>query len=185
MTVPKGAAVTWVNKDMVGHELVFDTVDLGSGPFNAGAKWSHTFNSSGKFPYHCKPHPWMKGVLVVSDSAPLLTASGSDPDPPPLGSRDSASSAPPAAAFATVRIASRGSVPNNITVRQGGKVTLVNNDTVEHELMFDGWTWGFAYVDPGLILKPGEKLTQTFTIPATFAYHCRRHSRIKGTLTIK
>jgi nitrite reductase (NO-forming) len=186
MTVPKGAAVTWMNKDMVGHELVFDTVDVGSGPFNPGAKWSHTFNSSGRFPYHCKPHPWMKGVLVVSDSAPVMTASGSDSDPQPSSSQSSAPSAPPAAASATVRIGSRASapVPNRVTVQQGGKVTLVNNDSVQHELMFDKWTWDFRYVDPGLILKPGEKLTQTFTAPGTFTYHCRRHEWIKGTVTI-
>ena len=187
MTVPKGAAVTWMNKDMVGHELVFDTVDVGSGAFNPGAKWSHTFNSVGKFPYHCKPHPWMKGVLIVSDSAPTLTASGSDPDPHSSESHSSAPSAPPAAASATVRIGSRASapVPNRVTVQQGGKVTLVNNDTVQHELMFDKWTWDFRYVDPGLMLKPGEQLTQTFTAPGTFAYHCRRHSWIKGTVTIQ
>jgi nitrite reductase (NO-forming) len=184
MTVPKGAAVTWMNKDMVGHELVFDTVDVGSGPFNPGAKWSHTFNSVGRFPYHCKPHPWMKGVLVVSDSAPVLTASGNDPDPQPSRSDSSAPSAPPAAESATLRIESHASVPNRITVRQGGKVTLVNNDTVQHEVMFDKWTWDFRYVDPGLILKPGEKLTQVFTAPGTFTYHCRRHPWIKGTLTI-
>jgi plastocyanin len=75
-------------------------------------------------------------------------------------------------------------MPNRITVRQGGRVTLVNNNTVQHELMFDKWTWDFRYVDPGLILKPGEKPTQTFTVPGTFAYHCRRHSWIRGTLTI-
>jgi nitrite reductase (NO-forming) len=184
MTVPKGAAVTWVNKDMVGHELVFDTVDVGSGAFNPGGKWSHKFNSVGKFPYHCKPHPWMKGVLIVSDSAPPLTASGSDPDPQPTGSDSSAPSPRPAPASATVRILSRGSAPNRITVRQGGKVTLVNNDTVQHELMFDKWTWDFAYMDPGLILKPGEKLTQTIGAVGTFAYHCRRHPWIKGSLTI-
>jgi hypothetical protein len=63
------------------------------------------------------------------------------------------------------------------------QVTLVNNDTVQHELMFDKWTWDFRYVDPGLILKPGEQLTQTFTALGTFAYHCRRHSWIKGTVT--
>jgi plastocyanin len=184
MTVPKGTAVTWMNKDMVGHDLVFDTVDVASGAFNPGAKWSHTFNSLGRFPYHCKPHPWMKGVLIVSDSAPPLTASGSDPEAQPSGSDSSAPSPPPAPASATVRIRNRGSVPNRITVRQGGKVTLVNNDSVQHELMFDKWTWDFAYVDPGLILKPGEKLTQSITAIGTFSYHCRRHPWIKGSLTI-
>ena len=105
----------------------------------------------------------------------------------PSGASSSAPSARrlPAPASATVRILSRASVPNRITVPEGGKVTLVNNDTVQHELMFDKWTWDFRYVDPGLILKPGEQLTQTFTAPGTFAYHCRRHPWITGTLTIQ
>lgn len=185
ITIPKGATVTWTNKDMMGHEIVFDTVDVGSGPFNPGTKWRHTFTAVGKYPYHCKPHPWMKGLLIVSNSAPPLVAGGSDPDPQPSASDDSVPNGPPPPVSATVRILSRASTPNRITVRQGGTVTLVNSDTEKHEVMFDSWTWDFRYVDPGLILKPGEKWSHKFTTTGTFAYHCRRHPWIKGTLAIK
>lgn len=185
ITIPKGATVTWTNKDMMGHEIVFDTVDVGSGPFNPGTKWRHTFTAVGKYPYHCKPHPWMKGLLIVSNSAPPLVAGGSDPDPQPSASGDSVPNGPPPPVSATVRILSRASTPNRITVRQGGTVTLVNSDTEKHEVMFDSWTWDFRYVDPGLILKPGEKWSHKFTTTGTFAYHCRRHPWIKGTLAIK
>ncbi len=185
MTVPKGAAVTWTNKDMMGHEIVFDTVALGSGPFNPGAKWKHTFAAPGKYPYHCKPHPWMKGLIVVSDSAAPSAAGGSAPDPQPAASGRSVPSAPSAPASATVRILKGVSKPNRITVRQGGTVTWVNSDTEEHELMFDSWTWDFQYVNPGLRLKPGEKWSHKFTTTGTFAYHYKRYPWVKGTLAIK
>lgn len=183
--VPKGATVTWVNKDMMGHEMVFDTIDLGSGPFNPGGSWKHTFTAAGKYPYHCKPHPWMKGLVIVSDSAAPLVAGESAPDSQPTASDDPVRSAPAAPAAATLRILPHGATPNRITVREGGTVTVVNSDTQEHEVMFDSWTWDFQYVDPGLKLKPGEKWSHTFTTTGTFAYHCRRHPWIKGTLAIK
>lgn len=185
ITIPKGAAVTWNNKDMMGHEIVFDTVDVGSGAFNPGAKWKHTFTAPGKYPYHCKPHPWMKGLIVVNDSAAPLVAAASDPDPQPSASDDSTPSVPLAPASATLRLLPHASTPKLITIRQGGTLTLVNNDTMQHEVMFDSWSWDFRYVDPGLVLQPGEKWTHTFTATGTFAYHCRRHPWIKGALAIK
>lgn len=185
ITVPKGATVTWANKDMMGHELVFDTIDVGSGPFYPGAKWSHKFTAVGRYPYHCKPHPWMKGIVIVSDSAAPLVADASDPDPEPSPSDDPAPSGPPAPESATLRLLPHASPPKLITVREGGTVTLMNSDTMKHEVMFDSWSWDFRYVDPGVILQPGEKWTHTFTTPGTFAYHCRRHPWIKGTLAVK
>ncbi|HET9792352.1 MAG TPA: copper-containing nitrite reductase [Candidatus Angelobacter sp.] len=185
ITVPKGAAVTWNNKDMMGHELIFDTVDLGSGPFNPGAKWKHAFTAPGKYPYHCKPHPWMKGMIVVSDSAAPMVASNSDADPQPSASDGPEPAAPQAPASATLRLLGHAATPNLITVREGGTVTFVNSDNQNHEVMFDSWSWDFRYVDPGLILKPGEKWSHTFTTAGTFSYHCRRHPWIKGRLSIK
>lgn len=185
ITIPKGATVTWVNKDMMGHEMVFDTTDLGSGPFYPGEKWSHRFTTVGEYPYHCKPHPWMKGMVIVSDSAPPLVANASEAEPQSSAPDESAPSKPFAPASATLILLPHGSTPNHITVREGGTVTLVNSDTEKHELMFDSWSWDFRYVDPGLVLQPGEKWTQKFTTPGTFSYHCRRHPWIKGTLAIK
>jgi plastocyanin len=184
ITVPKGSAVTWNNKDMMGHELVFDTVAVGSGPFNPGAKWSHTFTAPGKYPYHCKPHPWMKGMIVVSNSAAPLVAK-SEPDPQPQSTDAPAPAAPLAPASATLRILAHGSTPDHINLREGGTLTVVNTDNQKHEVMFDTWSWDFRFVDPGLILQPGEKYTHTFTTTGTIAYRCRRHPWVKGTVEIK
>jgi plastocyanin len=30
-----------------------------------GERYSHTFKSTGKKPYHCKPHPFMRGSITV------------------------------------------------------------------------------------------------------------------------
>ena len=30
-----------------------------------GKQWSHRFVTPGLYTYHCKPHPFMKGVVVV------------------------------------------------------------------------------------------------------------------------
>lgn len=185
ITIPKGGVVTWVNKDMMGHEMVFDTIDLESGPFYPGGKWSHKFTGVGKYPYHCKPHPWMKGIVIVSDSASPLVAEATEADPESSASDDSAPSRTTAPASATLRLLRHGSTPKHITVREGGTVTLVNSDTEKHEVMFDSWSWDFRYVDPGLVLQPGERWTHKFTTTGTFAYHCRRHPWIKGTLAIK
>ena len=127
----------------------------------------------------------MKGIVIVSDSAAPLVAEASEPDPQPSASDESAESAPKAPASATLRLLPNSSTPKLITVRQGGTVTLVNSDTMKHEVMFDSWSWDFRYVDPGVILQPGEKWTHTFTTTGTFAYHCRRHPWVKGTLAIK
>ena len=36
-----------------------------SGLIDAGKQWSYTFTRAGSFAFHCTPHPFMKGVVVV------------------------------------------------------------------------------------------------------------------------
>jgi plastocyanin len=31
----------------------------------AGGSWSYTFTTPGTYTYHCSPHPFMKGTVVV------------------------------------------------------------------------------------------------------------------------
>jgi amicyanin len=68
ITVKKGTTVTWENLDLAPHTV---TVEEGEGPgpdselFGKGEKYSYTFNEAGTFPYYCKPHPYMKGEVVV------------------------------------------------------------------------------------------------------------------------
>ena len=68
VTVKVGTTVTWTNQDAVGHTI---TVDSGDGPTSAlfarGQTFSYTFSKTGTFTYHCTPHPYMKGSVIVTN----------------------------------------------------------------------------------------------------------------------
>lgn len=68
ITVKVGTKVTWTNQDAVGHTV---TADSGSGPdselFDQGQSYSYTFNKAGTYTYHCAPHPYMKGTVIVTE----------------------------------------------------------------------------------------------------------------------
>jgi plastocyanin len=66
VTVAVGDTVTW---DMAGaklpHSSTADDGSWDSGYVTPGEKWTHTFDKSGDFHYHCTPHPWKKGIVHV------------------------------------------------------------------------------------------------------------------------
>jgi len=63
--VAAGATIRWTNTDMVVHTVTADDASWDSGPIEPGATWSHTFATAGDYSFHCTPHPFMKGVVVV------------------------------------------------------------------------------------------------------------------------
>ena len=66
LTIKKGGAVTWTNKDIALHTVTSDAGDeLASGTLSNGESYTHTFNEIGAFNYYCKIHPSMKGKMVV------------------------------------------------------------------------------------------------------------------------
>ena len=67
VTVPKGGKVTWVNctASATGHTSTSDGAGWDSGLLGQYATYEQTFATAGSFPYHCTPHPFMKGVVVV------------------------------------------------------------------------------------------------------------------------
>jgi plastocyanin len=70
LSVPPGATVTWINCEDVGTEPHTTTSDpsgaLWASPdLSPGDRFSHTFPTGGAFPYHCTPHPFMTGKVVV------------------------------------------------------------------------------------------------------------------------
>lgn len=67
LTVKKGTKVTWTNQDSVGHTVTGDSGGPGSSLLSQSASYSFTFNTVGTFPYHCSPHPFMKGTITVTE----------------------------------------------------------------------------------------------------------------------
>lgn len=75
IVVPAGTTVTWTNEDTVVHTVTSGPTDgrigtadglFDSGNIPAGGTFSVTFDQPGEFPYHCTPHPWMKGHVTVT-----------------------------------------------------------------------------------------------------------------------
>ena len=58
----------WTNADDNDHTVTSDDKDVfASDNLGNGDKFRFKFEKAGKFPYHCKYHPRMKGVIIVSD----------------------------------------------------------------------------------------------------------------------
>ena len=68
VTVPRGATVTWINCEStigLAHTATADGGGFGSPLFTPGETFSQTFATAGNNPYHCEPHPFMQGQVVV------------------------------------------------------------------------------------------------------------------------
>ncbi len=64
--VSAGTKVTWVNQDPVMHTITFDNGAFDTGGFPHGDSRSYTFNTTGKYTYHCSIHTSMTGNVTVT-----------------------------------------------------------------------------------------------------------------------
>lgn len=72
VTVPVGSTVVWVNQGKQEHTVTSDSGSgekFDSGYKKSGTSWQRVFSRPGRFSYHCVPHPWMKGTVVVGAAA--------------------------------------------------------------------------------------------------------------------
>lgn len=82
--IKKGTLVTWINRDTIQHNVMGSHKDEDhahdapkpeevvpdhfAGPLQKkGESYSFMFNEVGTFPYHCAPHPEMRGNVTVVD----------------------------------------------------------------------------------------------------------------------
>ena len=65
LDVAVGTTVTWVNTDAVAHTSTSDAEGWSSGIVSPDGQFSSTFQTAGRFPYHCSIHPSMVGTVVV------------------------------------------------------------------------------------------------------------------------
>ena len=70
ITVKPGTTVTWTNTDAVSHTVTADTVTSdapSSMDIAQGQSYSYTFKVAGTYTYHCFPHPYMHGTVIVAN----------------------------------------------------------------------------------------------------------------------
>jgi plastocyanin len=71
--------IIWTNVDTTAHTVTTDNQysDQISGPFNSidsiglilpQKTYEFTFTKDGEYPYHCEPHPWMTGKVIIVKS---------------------------------------------------------------------------------------------------------------------
>ena len=65
LTVKAGSTVDWTNKDDTPHTVTSDDGVFASPVMDTDQSFHYIFQKPGKFPFHCKLHPTMTGVVVV------------------------------------------------------------------------------------------------------------------------
>lgn len=60
-----GDSVQWANQDFAPHTATADDEAWTTDVLPNGSKGKFTARSPGRFPYHCRFHPEMKGLIVV------------------------------------------------------------------------------------------------------------------------
>jgi amicyanin len=66
LRIAAGTRVTWVNcGPREGHTSTADFGRWASPMLVPGATYSHVFDVPGTFDYHCAPHPFMRGRVIV------------------------------------------------------------------------------------------------------------------------
>ncbi len=60
-----GEKVTWLNCDLDSHTSTADAGGWDSPLLAPGDVFTQTFSAGGEFTYHCEPHPFMTGRVIV------------------------------------------------------------------------------------------------------------------------
>jgi plastocyanin len=63
--VKRGTIVLFTNNAPLPHTVSADDKSFDSGIIDIGKRWAHAFAVAGSYPFHCTPHPFMKGLVVV------------------------------------------------------------------------------------------------------------------------
>ena len=80
-----GDTVVWKNGDQAKHTITSGTLEDGpDGMFGGtnflvpGESYKFTFTEKGRYPYFCLIHPWMTGIVTVTDGYKIIPDVGTD-----------------------------------------------------------------------------------------------------------
>lgn len=132
---------------------------------------------------------WLMGLAAAGLAGAVACGGGgggspTSPTPPPGGGGSGASDQ------ATITITSAGTNPQNVTIRQGGRVTFVNNDSRAHDMASDPHPSheDCQPMEQVGFLSPGQSRTSgNFNIVRTCGYHDHNlpgDTRLQGRITV-
>ncbi len=194
VTIGVGGMVTFANNDSAAHTSTAGTpADGPSGVWDSsivmmGAAYTTPALSEGTYPYFCMVHPWMEGLVIVTDDHGAAT-SESEPEPTEPESTPTTTST----ATNTVENA-QGSgapgcepdcfIPATITINPGESVTFANNDSSAHTSTSGTAENGPSGVwDSSLVMMGGAYTTPALS-EGTYPYFCMVHPWMEGTVIV-
>ena len=124
------------------------------------------------------------GLLTVAAcggaTTPSPTSGGSSAAPSAAApsSAGQSGAAQSAATGTSVDIKGFAFNPAQVTAKVGDTITWTNDDTTAHTV-----TWDDNSVDSGNLAQ-GATFQHKFDAAGTFAYHCKIHPNMKGTITV-
>jgi plastocyanin len=65
LTVRAGTTIVWTNGGQVAHTVTAEDGSFDSGLIERGQQRAMLFSKPGSFSFHCTPHPFMRGEIVV------------------------------------------------------------------------------------------------------------------------
>ena len=87
---------------------------------------------------------------------------------------------------ATVRISSSGFSPDSVTIKVGGTVTFINDDSADHQVASAPHPVHTDYPKLNVgVLKPGEMGTAEFDEAGTFGYHDHLNPSLTGKVVVE
>jgi plastocyanin len=123
-------------------------------------------------------------ALAIAAALAFAACGGGTTPAPSQGAPSAASSAAPSAAPSAaaggqnVEIKNFAFNPASATAKVGDKVTWKNSDSATHTVTFDDGSTDSNDIATGATFE------HIFDKAGTFAYHCKIHSSMKGTITV-
>ena len=192
VTIGVGGMVTFANNDSAAHTSTSGSgADGPSGVWDSslvmmGAAYTTPALDAGEYPYFCMVHPWMEGLVIVTDDHSAAT---SQPEPEPEVEDTTSTST----AANTVENAQGSStpgcepdcfIPATITINPGESVTFSNSDSAAHTSTAGTPADGPSGVwDSSLVM-----MNSAYTTPALdageYPYFCMVHPWMEGTVIV-
>ncbi len=122
LLIAPGKLVRWINNGGLHHTTTADSGQWDSGMLMPGQYFDYLFTSEGVYDYHCTPHPFMTGTVVVGrpDSVAL-----------------------------DIKIVDFAFVPADTTVSLGSYVRWLNTGELVHTATADSGQWDSGNLNPG------------------------------------
>ena len=127
------------------------------------------------------PRHAMSSLVVIAGTALLLAGCGGGSSPTAsANSSGSSSQEGSGRSSGAVKISNFKFSPASVTVTQGARVTVTNQDSTAHTATADD---GHSF-DTGTLAQ-GAAQTVSVSKPGSYPYHCSIHPFMHGTLVVK